>query len=402
MIQFKKFCKRTTRTIASLLLVMMLAMPLHATASSFDFKNYQVSRVAVTIENDVFSMAIPANAPYYADIEKKVLDYCAWVQAATGLSFHPLSTSYAKISITNDGGHAYGGSFGVNLQDMDYLLDVGGASYVYLHELTHTLQYRLVQIDCQPFAEAFAILTSAKVAKEQGDDYLYWHLMSDNYAYVDPASEKDIVSSPAFETFYRTNDDGWDNYLYGFRFGVYLEITYDPDILSTIIKNFAAEAGTRSTTRDAFVDFIKTQTDADVFEDFVNWYWKNKKLFDQQPPPPQKGDPLAYMPIINEYYQGYSVTEEVSINGTATLDFTDSHAYAQFKGYCVNGIGASVYAKKALTIEAYDQKGGLLETKSITAKKSTNVFFADAAYLVITCDADTIRFSPDFERCYSK
>jgi len=271
-----------------LVLLTALFVLLSAALSAYAQVNYVTSPVPIVISNDVFTMSIPADVPHPENIESLILDYCDWVQEASGLSFYPPGTTYEfeTMQITNDGGaYAYGGAFGINVADMDYLLDVLGAEFVYLHEFTHVLQDRLVSIDCPPFTEAFAILNSAKAAKAQGLDYLYWYLMSFNYAHIDPSTENAIVSS-GFETFYRTNEDGWDDYLYGFRFGVYLEAAYGADIFATIIQNYAAEVGTRTTTRDEFVDFLLAQTHEDVFIDFAEWYWQNRDLFQMKPQPP--------------------------------------------------------------------------------------------------------------------
>ncbi|MCL2812816.1 MAG: hypothetical protein FWD25_13130 [Clostridia bacterium] len=272
--------------LISLTVLFVLQSGISAPALALD---YITSAAPVTITNDVFTMTIPADVPYPTNIESLILAYCNWVQEASGLSFFPPGTAYENIimRITNDGGaYAYGGAFGINVANMDYLLDAAGAEFAYLHELTHVLQFRLINIDCPPFTEAFAILNSAKAAKAQGLVYLYWHLMSFNYAYVDPSTEEAIISSD-FETFYRTNEDGWDDYLYGFRFGVYLETVYGADIFTTIIQNHAAAFGTRALTRNEFVDFLLTQTNVDVFINFAEWYWQNKDLFEMKPEPPR-------------------------------------------------------------------------------------------------------------------
>lgn len=369
--------------------------------SSALFRQYTLSPSSVTISNPVFSMTIPANTPYHMDIEQRVLNFCQWVETASGLSFNPPGKPSVPLVISNDGGVPWADSSGINVDDVDYILDTPGAEYVYLHELTHVLQARLVEINCPPFVEAFAILNSAKAAQSQGLDYLQWYIMSFNYADMDASAEAAIIS-PDVEQYFRANTHGWDNYLFGFRFGVYLEERYGSEIFTTIIKNYGDKAISSASSSNAFVDFLKTQTSADVFTQFVDWYWANTDLFSFKPFPVITADHVTFMPIINTFWQEFVVWDRIAIDETVTLDFRDSHAYAQLNGYTAHGISAHISVTETMTIDAYDKDSAFLETITVTPGSSQTLTFPRAALLIVSGTQSTLAFRPDFERCYTK
>ena len=368
-----------------------------------NFQNYVVSLAPLTIENDVFSMSIPANVPYYRNIEQKTLEYCDWVQEASGLSFLPKGKQYSKITIINSGdGAPLGGEDGIEIQDMDYIFhDHTHPDFVYLHELSHTLQWRAAFIDCRPFQEAFAILNSAKVAKKQGMDFLYRYLMSFNYAFIEPETERAIISSD-FETYYRTSKSDWDVYLVGFRFGVYLEERYGDDIFAKIIQNYGAKVGALKTSRDQFVDFLKNQTSQNVFQDFVDWYWDNKSIFAEKDEPEQQAGTVNCLPVINKHFKNYTQYRNIKFQTSVTIDFRDSHALAQMHGYTVNGISATIGTKGRITVAAFDKDGKQIGKITMNADENQKVTFKDAVTLVVIGTNGHLFFNPDFETNYSK
>lgn len=368
-----------------------------------NFQNYAVSLVPLTIENDVFSMSIPANVPYYRNIEQKLVEYCDWVQEASGLSFLPKGKRYNKITIINSGdGAPMGNADGIQVQDMDYIFhDHTEPAFAYLHELSHTLQWRAAYIDCWPFQEGFAILNSAKVAKKQGMDFLYRYLMSYNYAFIEPEKERAIISSD-FERYYRTSENSWDDYLVGFRFGVYLEQTYGTDIFTKIIQNYGAKVGTSKTSRDKFVNFLKTQTGQNVFRDFVDWYWESKSIFAEKDELEQQAGTVNCLPVINKYVQCYTRYWNIGFKESATIDFRDSHALAQMHGYTVNGISAIMGADRFITVTALDKDGNQVDKIMMQSGERRKVMFKDAATLVVTGTNAHLFFDPDFQANYSK
>jgi len=362
------------------------------------FKNHNVSSVPVHISNESFTMYIPAGVPYRTDIEKRVLDYYNWVQAATGLSFHPPGTSYAKVHIDYAESGAYGVDSGITVNDQDYILDVPGAEYVYLHELLHTLQLRTVHIDNQPFVEAFAILGSAKVAKQQGLDYLYQHLMEYNYSSPPEEDEGAILAN--FERWYRTSRDAWDSYLFGFRFGVYLEGRYGDDVFQSLTKNYSTKLDGRASTQDGFVDFLIEQTDKNIFTDFVDWYRKNKAIFEEKAPPPVAEKEVVFMPIIHSTFRDFDNPYcSYVLNRAVLFDFFDSHALASFYGYAITGISGIFSVENEVTIQSYDLHGALLDTRVVGSGMHT-LTFPDASTLTITGNDEEFQFRPNFTGCY--
>ena len=362
------------------------------------FKNYLMSTVPLTITNDVFTMDIPASVPFHRDIEQRVLDWLDWIQEASGLALYPPGTSFGKMQIKFSEHGAMGGDYGIEVNAMDYMLDAPGTEFIYLHECSHTLQFRMVYIDHQPFQEAFAILNSAKAARDNGLDFLYWHLMHSNYSYTDPDDEKTILDD--FELWYRTDNGTWNTYLFGFRFGLYLETRYGENILSDLIRSYAERVGRKNTTQNEFVDFLVEQTDGEIFTDFVSWYRENRALFDMTPSPPVRDSEVVFMPIINDFFQDFSGGSSYELDQKITFDFFDSHVYAQFSGYSILGISGSFSFEKAATIESYDLLGSLLETKSVNSGYC-DLAFPDAASLVISGYTGEFTFRPEFEGCYS-
>lgn len=368
-----------------------------------NFQSYVVSLVPLTIENDVFSMSIPANVPYYRNIEQETLKYCHWVQEASGLSFLPKGKRYSKMTIVNSGdGAPLGSEDGIEIQDAQYIFgDYEYPAFYYLHELSHTLQWRAAYIDCRPFQEAFAILNSAKVAKKQGMDFLYRHLMSFNYAFIEPETERAIISSD-FETYYRTSKSDWDVYLVGFRFGVYLEQRYGDDIFTKIIRRYAAKVGTRKTSRGQFVDFLKKQTGQNVFQDFVDWYWENKPIFAEKDELEQQAGMVTCLPQINKHFKDYTQYWNIKFQNSVTIDFRDSHALAQMHGYTVNGITAFMGADRLITVTAFDKDGKQVDKIMMPPGERRRVMFKNAVTLVVTGTNGHLFFNPDFETNYSK
>lgn len=275
--------KTLMRVVALCLCGFVLACTAILADAAGENTSYVTESTATVIENDVFVMDIPAGVPYPAQLESIILDCCAWVQESSGLSLFP-KEGQPKIRITNDGGVAWGGEFGINVENMDYLLDAPDFLYVYLHELTHTAQYRNVYIQCAPFLEGHAILNSMRIAKAHGLEYLYWHLRFNNYSYLDAAPEENEAILADFEHFYRTNEGDWNTYLYGFRFGVYLEEAYGEDIFQSIVLAYAQRVGEETITdQNHFVDFFMEKTSRTVFTDFEDWYGKNQALFQAIP-----------------------------------------------------------------------------------------------------------------------
>jgi len=363
------------------------------------FKNYIVSPEPVTITNDAFIMEIPANTPYHIEIEQKIMECINWVQAASGFSFHIEGTRFNNVRIDFSEYGAYGGEFGIVVNAMDYIFDVPAVEGVYLHELSHTLQSRLVNINHHPFQEAFAILNSAKVARDNGLDFLYWHLMKNNYSYIGSSDEAGILSD--FEHWYRTNEGTWDTYLYGFRFAVFLEEKYGDDILPELITNYSLKMGVHTSTKSEFVDFLVEQTDKSVFTDFVEWYQNNLELFDSTPFPLVKDKEVIIMPIIHDTFQSFTGSENYELDNVVLFDFFDSHAYANFKGLNIFGISGLLTINHSATIYSYDLHGTLLEVRAFDPGFH-ELSLPDASTLIISGFKSDFWFKPLFERCYTK
>ena len=363
--------------------------------------NYTATDSSQTFTNDIFTMEIPANAFYRIGIEESILDYCDWVQEASGLSLFPPGSSLEKLSITNDGGAAWASGNILNVKNTDYILDVPGAEDVYLNGLTQVLLYRTALIDCMPFQLAFAILNSAKVARTQGLNYSYWHLMHDNFSYTDNTFQSEIVSS-SFEQYYRTLDE-WDAFIYGFRFGVYLEYVYGEDIFPRLIKGYGAKMGLNPSTQNEFIDFLKEETSADVFEGFVSWYWNNLSVFDSTPPPAVSQGIVVFMPIIHNNIDDdgrfFISNDRYELHRTITFDFIDSHAYAWHTGHLIKGIGGDFLFEEPVTIEAYDIEDKLIETRAIQSGFH-ELTFPDAATLTISGYTGEFLFTPSFDGSY--
>lgn len=367
-----------------------------------NFQNYIVSLVPVTIENDIFSMVIPANSPYHKDIEEVMLNYCDWVQEASGLSLFPEGTKYDKIRIGyQDADSYYGRNEDMYLWEVEHMLDGSSAPYFPLSILSWMLQDRTVHTKCPPFNDAFRFLNSAKAAKNNGMDYIYWYIMSYNFNVFEPEDERRIIA-PGYETLFRSGKDSWEMTCVSLRFGVFLEQQYGTDILQNVIKKYAEKMQGNTATRDDFVDFLKQQTDQNVFEAFVSWYWENTALFNQSNTPELQTERFVCMPIITKYYQGFSDYQRFFIDKMMEFDFHEANAYVQHRGYQINGIYGSFYSDKEVTVTTFNETGKMVARSVVKPNSYVRIESKGATKLVVTGDNVHIRFMPLFEHCYSK
>lgn len=365
------------------------------TGQRWKFRNYAVSAGGVTISNPRFNMKIPAGSVYPKNIEAFVLNCMDRVEKASGFSFYPAGKKYQKINITVEkGGFAYGSENGINLESMDLIIDERDAFYVYAHELSHVLDYRNAgTIYLAPFVEAFAILNAYRAIEIVGAREYFINTM--NYSHFD--NDAEFLADP--ENYY-LKSEGWDAYLAGFRFGVFLEKTYGSNIFPEIMKRNTELYQKSKQTKPGLISVIKSMTSEKVFDDFTIWYKDNADVFSgiipEDPADAVKGiSEELVMPVLNNFYQGYSMYKYLKEDGLV-LDFNDGFALAEYYGYMVNGIVANLYSEGNNTFYFYDPDGNLISSKEIS--KTAEVSIPGAAKIRIEGDPGLVYISPLWEK----
>lgn len=231
-----------------------------------------VSEKETVFETEKFRLVIPPNNPFHPDIKNLTATLMDDIEKVTGLSFFPAGKSFAKIEITNDGSETpYGGEYGMNADMLSYSFE--DTEFTFVHELTHCIQMRNAEIPNRTFVEEYAVITSLKVAQLQGNHILVNQLRQNYQIYPSETLPGNLKGFNIEEFYLNTKEQGWDHYLVGYAFGMYLEDCYGEHIHNKIVMGFSG-AGDRS--NQAFIDFIKKNTSADVFDHFGSWYNENQ------------------------------------------------------------------------------------------------------------------------------
>jgi len=150
----------------------------------------------------------------------------------------------------------------------------------FLHELIHVNHSRYAPNIgyCPPFMEGYASWGVGRIAQKQGLDALY-RINQEQYAIASlPENLEDFFAGA-----YQKENDISNNYYYGYAFCLYLEEIYGEEIFIKIfdasqnmdLSVYYSEDGSQDNwhlvARD-FVEVIKAQCSASVFNDCVTWY----------------------------------------------------------------------------------------------------------------------------------
>ncbi len=157
-------------------------------------------------------------------------------------------------------------------------LDIaGGEGWVLVHEYSHSLHLSNgVYLD-QVMTEGFATYNCAQVINNSPD--IYFNLNS-NYNYSN--YNREITPENAEAIFLEDKEDGWEDYLYGYRFMTFLMEEYGEDIFKVVLTDASMDAGQWEYGYEAerVIPYIKANTSEDVFVEFANWLEENKDRID--------------------------------------------------------------------------------------------------------------------------
>lgn len=157
-------------------------------------------------------------------------------------------------------------------------LDIaGGEGWVLVHEYSHSLHMANgVYLD-QVMTEGFATYNCGQVINNSPDIYFNFNA---NYNYS--CYNREITPENAEAIFLEDKEDGWEDYLYGYRFMTFLTETYGEDIFRVILTDASMDAGQweYSYEGEKVIPYIKANTSEDVFVEFANWLEENKDRID--------------------------------------------------------------------------------------------------------------------------
>ncbi len=154
-------------------------------------------------------------------------------------------------------------------------LDIaGGEGWVLVHEYSHSLHLANGVYLGDIMTEGFATYNCAQVINNSPDIPFNFNA---NYNYSN--YNREITPENAEAIFLEDKEDGWENYLYGYRFMTFLMEEYGKDIFKVILTDASCDAGQWEYTYDAekTLPYIKASTSEDVFVEFANWLEENKE-----------------------------------------------------------------------------------------------------------------------------
>lgn len=154
-------------------------------------------------------------------------------------------------------------------------LDIaGGEGWVLVHEYSHSLHMANGVCLDDVMTEGFATYNSGQVINNSPDIPFNFNA---NYNYSN--YDREITPENAESIYFEEKEDGWENYLYGYRFMTFLTEEYGEDIFKVILTDASMDAGQWEYVYDAekTVHYIKANTSEDVFVKFANWLEENKE-----------------------------------------------------------------------------------------------------------------------------
>lgn len=146
--------------------------------------------------------------------------------------------------------------------------------HILVHEYIHCLQQTNgISMD-RVMDEGFATYHTGQVVKENPD--FDFNFNADlNYSNYD----REITAENAETIFMEEKADGWENYLYGYRFLTFLSEEYGEQVYLDILYEVTKDAneGEGGIDADKVIPYIKAHTSEDVFVEFANWLEENKE-----------------------------------------------------------------------------------------------------------------------------
>ena len=167
---------------------------------------------------------------------------------------------------------ATSGSVILNEFDVNY-----GGFHILIHEYIHCLQLTNGISIGDAMDEGFATYHSGQIVKENPDFFSDFN-PDLNYSFYD----REITPENAEAIFIEEKEDGWENYLYGYRFLTFLSEEYSEQVYIDILNDATEDAQSWEGwfESDRVIHYIKANTSEDVFIEFANWLEENKERID--------------------------------------------------------------------------------------------------------------------------
>ena len=164
----------------------------------------------------------------------------------------------------------------VVLNNIDLEL-AAGEGWTLVHEYTHSLHASNGVNLGRIMEEGFATYVCGKVTSKDADIPFNFDANL-NYSSYD----REITRENAEEVFKEEFEDGWENYLYGYRFMTFLYEEYGEEVFHNILKDATLnppEGVDHFENKDA-IPYIKKHTSEDVFIKYGDWLEENKEMFE--------------------------------------------------------------------------------------------------------------------------
>lgn len=180
--------------------------------------------------------------------------------------FHIFVVPYEKY-----GACGTSGSIVLNQVDMDI---EGGEGWTLVHEYTHALHYANGIDLSSKMTEGWATYICGQVTSKESDIPFNFNA---NYNYSN--YDEEITRENAETIFLTQPEDGWEDYLYGYRFMTFLAEKYGKQVFIDILTDATLDAGEWEYGYEAekVVPYIKANTSDDVFGEFGDWLEANKE-----------------------------------------------------------------------------------------------------------------------------
>ena len=251
------------------------------------------------VETDKFILFLDKGVKIYGDTDKLIAKLMEMTEAEAGLTlenkngFVPMKNAgpgwlfgeetFAGIDQNCKKFHIYvvpyqksfpcgmPGAMVLNEIDMEI---AAGEGWAFVHEYIHCLQFANGVSFNSIMNEGFATYVCGQVTRKKGDIKFNFNA-NYNYAYYD----KVITRDNAEAVFLEEVEDGWEYYLYGYRFMTFLYEEYGNriylDILEDATKN--AKQYQYDLTSQEVLPYIKKHTSENVFIEFGDWLEENKE-----------------------------------------------------------------------------------------------------------------------------
>lgn len=353
---------------------------------------YYITDKATTLSSDRFLLLIPEGIYVPSTIVDDVNRVFDAIEKETGLKF--INGSHSdKVTITvkktdteAEFADAYSEESGPTISPGDLLVHYG-EGLALTHELCHTIHLRNGATMTQVMNEGFATCFAQRVMNS--GIFPYYFDSASNYA------SSTAITSQNAETLFA--QEGWEAYLYGWRFVSFLTDQYGTDAFMRIAQRdeFKTAYGYRldGINSQELIPILKNEFGSDVFDQFVKWVNDPEKL-DQNHD--RSVVDLSGFKRVNAiaFFGSYKFIDpgvHFSYNNSIVVDYTTAQTYLEkYKGCSCNGIVANLSAEGKSTFSFYSKDGVLLDTVTLDNETDVPVNVKNAALVQIAGDGKPV------------